>query len=251
MPEPNTPISPAKELSDLKEQADQKAKEVEILKARIAELTKTVGDLEKKEKEFEKAAANVEQQKKDLDCFAGTRKPRLEQTVATDAIVDLKDQATGNLDALAQAVTDAEGLVADRASALNTAKAATAEKQGQFAAVTSIPESNNQVLKDLLALKADADKEDTAGNFGRMYFLLLLIEARLDDLQVLTPAEYMTRLNDAGSALTAASKAEREAKDALDQATAALKDAQKKLQDQRGKWRKEVLDAIQPGAAGV
>jgi hypothetical protein len=61
----------------------------------------------------------------------------------------------------------------------------------------------------------------------------------------------MKRLNDAGSALTAAAKTEREAKDAFDQANGALKDAQKKLQDQRGKWRKEVLDAIQPGPVGA
>lgn len=251
MSDSSMPISPAKELSELKEQAEVKGKEVEILKARIAELTKTVGDLEKKEKEFEKASASTEQQKKDLECFADTRKPRLEQTVAKAAIVTLKSDATENLDALSQGVTDTQAEVASAAAAHETTKAATAQKQAKFAAVTAIPDSNAQVLKDLLSLKTEADKEDTANNLGRMYFLLLLIEDRLDDLQIITPADYMKRLNDAGSALTAAAKAEREAKDALEQANAALKDAQKKLQDQRGKWRKEVLDAIQPGPVGA
>jgi chromosome segregation ATPase len=179
MPEPITTTSPAAELAALKQEADQKGKEVEVLKARIAELTKTVGDLEKKEKEFEKAAANVEQQKKDLECFANTRKPRLEQTVAKAAIVQLKNEATGNLDALSEAVCDAKARIASSATALDAAKAATAQKQAEFAEVTSIPESNNQVLKDLLSLKADADKEDAANNLGRMYFLLLLMETVL------------------------------------------------------------------------
>lgn len=251
MSEPITPNSPAKELSELKEQAELKSKEVEALKARIAELTKTVGDLEKKEKEFEKASASTEQQKKDLECFANTRKPRLEQTVAKAAITTLKNDATEKLDALSQDVTEAQAEVAAATAAHETAKAATAEKQAKFAAVTAIPEANAQVLKDLVSLKTEADKEDAANNLGRMYFLLLLIEDRLDDLQIITPADYMKRLNDAGSALTAAAKSEREAKDALDQANAALKDDQKKLQDQRGKWRKEVLDAIQPGPVGA
>lgn len=245
------PISPAAELAALKQEAEQKGKDVEVLKARIAELTKTVSDLDKKEKEFAKAAANVEQQKQDLECFANTRKPRLEQTVAKAAIIGFKNDATANLDTLSANVTAAEGDVASAAVALDEARTVTAEKQAAFAAVTSIPESNNQVLKDLLALKADADKEDAANNLGRMYFLLLLIEDRLNELQILDPAEYMKRLNDAGSAVTAASQVEREAKATLDGNTAALKDAQKTLQDQRAKWRKEVLDKIKPGPAGA
>lgn len=239
--------SPAEELQKLEDELEANQKDAERLKAEIAGLKKTAGEVDQKTKDLEKAADDLNARKADLDHFVTREKKMLEEIVDKDAIQKLKKAATDALDALKGKIETAATDVQKASDALAAAKKVTAEKQAAFNKVTAIPATNAEILKDALSLRDKANEAGKANSFSQMYFLVLVLADRLDKLDLTTPAEYTKKLNQAAADLTAASNAERAAKEALDDAVAAQKEAQKNFDDKRAKWREETLKLIPAG----
>jgi hypothetical protein len=237
MPEEATSASEAfaalkTELKNKLAAAASGAKEIESLNARIVELTK-----------LEKIESEVIEPKKELAEFVKTAKEKLEPVVDEADITSRKEKAEAELTAL-EATAKSEAGKADAAAATLAAKKAdTAKAQAALAKVVGKPAELKDFLKDALALRDDAKKEDTAGNLSRAYFLTLLVETQVSKLVLPSEEEHKNALK----AVADATDAERAAKDVLDKATAVAKDAQKAHDDKKAKWRKEVLAAVPAG----
>jgi chromosome segregation ATPase len=247
-------LSPADELEVLKQTLDEnqtKASELargsERLKAQIADLEKTVKEVDQKKKDFEKAAAGADQKKKELLAYVTREKQMLEATVPAATIKAEKKKADDALKALEKDVKDAAAKARDKATELGTAKAATAAKQADFNKIAGRAAANDEILKDLTALRAAADKQSAANNLSGMYFVVLVMEERLAQLELISPADQEQQLNEAGTALAAAVEAERTAKEAFDAATEKEKQARKDLDTARAKSRQATLDSISEG----
>jgi len=248
-------ISPADELKVLKQTLEENqtksaelAKGSEHLKAQIADLEKTVKEVDQKKKDFEKAAAGADQKKKELLVYVKREKQMLEATVPHATIQAAKEKADNALTALDGLVTKAATEARTKATELGTARATTAAKQADFNRVAGRAAANDEIFKDLAALRAAADKMSAANNLSKMYFLVLVMEERLGQLDLLTPAEQERQLNVAGAALAAAAEAERTAREASDAATEKETQARKDLETARAKSRQATLDAIPEGA---
>ena len=141
----------------------------------------------------------------------------------------------------------------DAGKAFGKAKDDTTAAQVAYTTIADLAAANTNAINDLKGLRMAADKQAAANSLGRQYFLVLIMEDRLATIKVLTPEEYENQLNNAGKALDSASKAQTTAKDKLDLAVADQKQAQKKLDDKRAKWRQETLDQIPatPSPAGA
>jgi predicted nucleic acid-binding Zn-ribbon protein len=245
---------PADELAQLKQDLEVKqndtsklAKEIDNLKAQIADLSKTVGDIDQKTSAYEKASGAAGDQVKDLTAYVKTEKAMLKAAVSTSTVTDVEGKKSAALQKLADLKTklaDATKKAADADTAYRKAKDVTVAAQAAYKAIADLPGANADVIKDLTGLRTAADKQGAANSLGRQYFLVLVMEDRLGTIKALTPEEYKKQLNDAGSALAAASDAQTTAKDALDAAVAEQKQTQKDLDDERAKWRQETLDSI-------
>lgn len=250
---PDTKL-PADELAQLKQDLEGKqnatselAKEVDRLKAQIADLTKTVGDIDQKTSAYEKAVAATGDQVKVLTDYVKTEKGMLKCALPASAVTDVEDKKTAalkSLEDLKTKLTDAIKKATEADKAYGAAKDATAAAQAAYKAIAELPGANAEIVKDVTALRVAADKQGAVNSFGRQYFLVLVMEDRLGAINALTPEEYKKQLNEAGSALASASDAQTTAKDTLDAAVAAQKQAQKDLDDARAKWRQETLDSI-------
>lgn len=248
-------ISPADELKVLKQtqeenqtKAAELAKGSEHLKAQIADLEKTVKEVDQKKKDFEKAVAGADQKKKELLAFVKREKQMLEATVPHATIKAEKTKADDALKKLDEKVETAATQAREKAVKLGEARTATAATQADFNTVAGRAAANDEIFKDLVALRAAADKQSAANNLSKMYFLVLVMEERLGQLDLISPAEQEQQLNAAGAALAAAAEAERTAKEASDAATGAEKQARKDLETARSRSRQATLDAIAGGA---
>jgi len=239
--------SPDDALAELEKQLTENQKTADRLKAEIADQKKIAGDVDQKEKDFTKAADDLAKQKKVFDDFVVREKKMLEATVDKNAIQALKKAALDELKGLADKVTDAANAVQAAEKALADAKAATASKQADFDKLAGVPAANAAILKDAASLLDKANNEGKANNFSRMYFLVLVLEDRLKQLDLTAPDDYTKALNQAAADLTAAGNAERAAKTALDAANAALKEAQKNFDAKKASWRDDALKQIPAG----
>jgi predicted nucleic acid-binding Zn-ribbon protein len=247
-------ILPVDELAQLKQDLEEKqndtsklAKEMDQLKARIADLSKTVSDIDQKTSAYEKAAAGTSDQLKNLTAYVETGKTMLKAALDEKSITEIQGKKTAALQKLADlkaGLSDATKKAGDADTAYSNAKDTTTAAQAAYKVIADLPTSNADVIKDLAGLRAAADKQGAANNLGRQYFLILVMEDRLNAIKTLTPEEYKKQLNDAGSALAEASGAQSTTKDDLDAAVGAQKQTQKDLDDATAKWRQETLDSL-------
>jgi chromosome segregation ATPase len=240
--------SPAEELTQLKQDLADKQSEVDHLKAQVADLSKTADDIGQKTKAYPQSAADaVNDQVKALTGYVKTEKAMLKAALPQDAVTDVETKKSKALDNLKGLKAKVDQAASDVVKA-NTAYAAALDKvtasQAAYQAIAGIPAANTDILKDLAALRTAADKLGAANSLARQYFDVLLMEDRLGALNVLSANAYTAKLNDAGSALAAASQDAAKAKDAQATAVQAQQSAQKDLDDARAKWRQETLDSI-------
>ncbi len=252
MPDATPPVqdvtSPDDELKKLEGDLAANQKEAERLKAEIANQKKIAGDVDQKEKDLAKVTDDAaKKKKKDLDDFVTQEKTLLEATGDKQPIKDQEVQARAGLNALAADVTTAKGDVTAKETALADAKKNTAKKQADFDKVAAIPAANAAVLKDASALVDKANAEGKANNFSHMYFIVLVLEERLAQFDPIDADTYGTNLNQAATDLTKALNDERTAKEALDAANAAVKDAQKTFDAKKATWIDDALKDIPPG----
>jgi hypothetical protein len=253
MPDATSPVqnvtvpSPDDELKKLEQSLTDNQKDAERLKAEIANQKKIAGDVDQREKDLAKVTDDAaKKKKKDLDDFVTREKALLEATGDKQPIKDQEVQARAGLNTLAAAVTAAKADVAAKETALEDAKKNTAKKQADFDKAAALP-ANAAVLKDAAALVDKANAEGKANNFSHMYFIVLVLEERLAQFEAVDPDTYGTNLNQAAADLTKALNDERTAKDALDAANAAVKDAQKTFDAKKATWIDDALKNIPPG----
>ena len=247
-------VSPAAELTQLKQDLEGKqsdtsrlAKEIDQLKARIADLSKTVVDIDQKTSAYEKAASATGDQLQKLAAYVNTEKTMLKAALEPGSMTDIESKKNAALQKLADLKSGLSGAtkkVADVNTAYSSAKDATGAAQVAYKAIADLPAANTDVINDLAGLRSTADKQGATNSLGRQYFLVLVMEDRLKAIKTLTPEEYNRQLNDAGSALAEASNAQSTGKDELDAAVAAQKQTQKDLDDATAKWRQATLDSI-------
>jgi len=255
MPDATTPAEELEllkqSLNDNQANAAELAKESERLKAQIADLDKTVKEVDQKKKDFEKAAAGADQKKDELLAYVAREKLMIEAAISEAAVVAEKKKTDEAQKALEVALTNAGTDAGVKATALTAAKKTTAEKQAAFGKIAGRAAANDDIFKDLAKLRAAADNQSSANNLARTYYLVLVIEERLGELDLIAPAAHAQQLNAAGKALAGAAEAERAAKEASDAAAQIEKQARKDLETFRTKSRQATLDAIQEGAGNA
>jgi len=240
--------SPDDELKKLEESLAANQKEAERLKAEIGNQKKIAGDVDQKEKDLAKGTDDAtKKKKKDLDDFVVLEKNLLEATGDKQPIKDQEVQARADLNALGENVTTASGDVTTKETALADAKKNTAKKQADFDTIAAIPARNAAVLKDASALADKARAEGKANNFSHMYFIVLVLEERLAQFSPIDAGTYAKNLNQAAADLTKVLNDERTAKEALDAANAAVKDAQKIFDAKKTTWIDDALKNVPSG----
>ncbi len=253
------PSDPAADLQKLKDslKADQDksadlTKEMNLLKAQIADLQKSVDEIDSKGKNYEKGLQTIEQQKKDLETYFNTKKAMLEATVPNkEEVSKTKERGDKEVTELVATVTRLQDEVTTNTGAYQAAKADTQQKQQKYTSEVNLLTRNDVWIKDLGGLRTAIEKEDTKNNVSRMYFLILEMADVFKKLDLPRQAEYLDRLKNAASELSIATNTERDKKQALDDSTANLRQAEKDLEEAKSKRRDKILQSIPEKAAAV
>lgn len=232
------------------------AKKMDVLKAQIADLSKSVGDINLQKTAYEKARPTLLAQDNQAQASHDTLKVELA------AVIGDKKAA-----AVLQAQTDGQNAVKDKQTAVDTAatnlnnavaeyaaaQADTPVKRQAYDRALSLVTRDQTWLKDLNDLATQIEKLRPGRQFSQMYFLVLEMEASLKKVELPEVNDYLATLNNATTALAAAVNKERDKKAAVDQATAALQQAQKDLTDATTNRRQKTLDSLKepPPGGGV
>lgn len=249
--------TPAEKLEQLKRELDKaivenetRDRKIDHLKSNIADLSKAVGEIDKNTKDWEKAAQIITQQKKDEQAYYDNKKKMLEATVPNKPeIIALKgkeDKKIADLEALVNTLTSN---IPTLEQTLATARNNSAAKKQQYDETVNLAKKDTDLLKDLVSLRALAEKEDEKNNISRMYFLILEMGDDLKDIDVPSVAQFKEKVNAAELAVLKAVAAEQTAQDELDKTKAALKKAEKDLSDELANGRANTLALIQENVA--
>lgn len=245
------------ELGTAEKENAQLGKQAEALKGTIAELTKDVAELTKavaeidqRVEEWKKAAKILNERKGEEEKYYRLKRPMLEATVPDKEFV-IREKRNGEaaVEAIQKRVMTLQQQAAAQAQQLAAAAANAAASQQRYEAEINLAKRNDVWLKDLVALHAEAEKEDAKNNVSKMFFLILEMDDVLKKLDIPSVEEFSRRVNEAQTAAAAAAAAELTAKEALAQTQTNLKNAQKELGAATADRRKKTLDAIPADAA--
>jgi chromosome segregation ATPase len=245
--------TPAEKLEKLKHELDNaivenetRDRKIDHLKSNIADLSKAVGEIDKNTKDWEKAAQIITQQKKDEQAYYDNKKKMLEATVPNKpdiiALKEKEDKKVAELEALVNTLTSN---IPALEQTLATARNNSAAKKQQYDETVNLAKKDTDLLKDLVSLRALAEKEDEKNNISRMYFLILEMGDDLKEIEVPSVAQFKEKVNAAEIAVLKAVAAEQTAQDELDKTKAALKKAEKDLSDELANGRANTLALIQ------
>jgi chromosome segregation ATPase len=249
MPDDTTTPVEDLDLTELQNELDANQRDAARLKSLIADVKKTVDTIEQKKKDLEKSAASNEQAKEEFTQYVHQEKSMLEPVIDAPAVQHQHDTAVTALNGLRDAIGTAEGGVAQADVDLLNAQAATEAAQKAFDDLAGRPANNADLLKDLAALRAAADKQGSGNLLSHQYFLLLVMEDRLGALTLDDPNAYAAALKQAGVALATAKDKEHTAESEMDAAKAALTQARKTYQDAKAKFVATELAKVIEGTA--
>lgn len=219
------------------------ATEGATLKQQVADLQKLVDQNTSAGKTYASAAKALIQQQADLQTYFNTKKTMLEATLKDkkDVVVKAKQAGDQEVADLQKKVDDLKKKVVDETKAYSAAQADTATQQAAYDNVASNLSRAGFWINDSTALRTGAEGQKSQ---SRAYFHLLEMDDSLKKTALPTADDFAKQLDDATSKLTAAKNAERDQKQALDQDTASLQQAQKALDDASTKRRDKILNSI-------
>ncbi|HEX7317568.1 MAG TPA: hypothetical protein VF297_26945 [Pyrinomonadaceae bacterium] len=216
----------------------------------VAELTKAVAEIDQRTEDWKKAAKALNERKGEEEKYYKLKRPMLEATVPDkEFVIGEKRKGEAAVEAIRERVMTLQQQEAAQTQQLAAAKANAEASQQRYEAEINLAKRNDAWLKDLVALHAEAEKEDAKNNVSKMFFLILEMDDVLKKLDIPSVEQFTRRVNEAQTASAAAAEAEQTAKDALAQTQTNLKNAQKELSAATADRRKKTLDAIPADAA--